>query len=58
MEESGSNKIDPTFCKMILNLVQEGDISKIQSNLEKYCIDLKSLKDKQKDKNAFFQQLL
>lgn len=58
MEESGSNQIDPTLCKMILNSVQEGDLSKIQSNLEKYCIDLKALKDKQKDQNAFFSAAL
>ena len=54
MEESGQTQIDPTLCKMILNSVQEGDLNKIQSNIEKYCIDIKALKDIQKDQNAFF----
>ena len=54
MEESGPTQIDPTLCKMILNSVLEGDLSKIQSNLEKYSIDLKALKDKQNEQNAFF----
>ena len=58
MEESGPNQIDPTLCKMILNSVLEGDLSKIQSNLEKYSIDLKALKDKQNEQNAFFSAAL
>ena len=58
MEESGPNQIDPTLCKMILNSVQEGDLTKIQSNLEKYCIDVTALKDIQKNQNAFFSAAL
>jgi len=58
MEESGQTQIDPTLCKMILNSVQEGDLNKIQSNIEKYCIDIKALKDIQKDQNAFFSASL
>ena len=58
MEESGPNQIDQTLCKMILNSVLEGDLSKIQSNLEKYNIDLKALKDIQKEQNAFFSAAL
>ena len=54
MDESASNQIDPTLSKMILNSVQEGDLSKIQSNLEKYNLDISVLKDRQKDQNAFF----
>ena len=54
MDESASNQIDPTLSKMILNSVQEGDLSKIQSNLEKYNLDITVLKDRQKDQNAFF----
>ena len=58
MEESGPTQIDPTLCKMILNSVQEGDLTKIQSNLEKYCIDVTALKDVQKNQNAFFSAAL
>jgi ankyrin repeat protein len=43
---------------MILNSVQEGDLTKIQSNLEKYCIDVTALKDIQKNQNAFFSAAL
>ena len=58
MEERRRHQIDPTLCKMILNSVQEGDLSKIQSNLEKYNLDIKALKDIQKDQNAFFSASL
>ena len=58
MEESGPTQLDPTLCKMILNSVQEGDLTKIQSNLEKYCIDVTALKDVQKNQNAFFSAAL
>ena len=58
MEESGPTQIDPTLCKMILKSVQEGDLTKIQSNLEKYCIDVTALKDIQKNQNAFFSAAL
>ena len=54
MEESGSNQIDPILCKMILNSVKIGDIDKIQSNLDKYSIDITALRDKQYNQNAFF----
>lgn len=55
MEEvQQTNQIDPTLCKKILNSIQEGDLSVIKSDLEKYNIDLKLLKDLQKDQNAFF----
>jgi ankyrin repeat protein len=43
---------------MILNSVQEGDLTKIQSNLEKYCIDVTALIDIQKNQNAFFSAAL
>jgi ankyrin repeat protein len=58
MEESGPTQIDPTLCKMILNSVQEGDLTKIQSNLDKYCIDVTALKDIHKNQNAFFSAAL
>ena len=58
MEESGSNQIDSTLRKMILNSVQEGDLSKIQLNLEKYNLDITALKDVQKRQNAFFSAAL
>ena len=58
MEERGPNQIDLTLCKMILNSVLEGQLSKIQTNLEKYNIDLKALKDIQNEQNAFFSASL
>ena len=58
MEESGSNQIDSTLRKMILNSVQEGDLSKIQLNLEKYNLDITALKDVQKRQNAFFSAFI
>ena len=54
MEESGPTQVDPTLCKMILNSVEEGNLVTIQSNLEKYSIDIKALKDPIKGQNAFF----
>ena len=45
MEESGPTQVDPTLCKMILNSVEEGDLAKIQANLEKYSIDIQALQD-------------
>jgi hypothetical protein len=39
---------------MILNSVEEGNLVTIQSNLEKYSIDIKALKDPIKGQNAFF----
>ena len=58
MEESGPTQVDPTLCKMILNSIEEGDLAKIQANLEKYSIDIKALKDPVKDQNAFFMAAL
>ena len=58
MEESGSNRIDSTLSKMILNSVQEGDLSKFQQNLEKYNLDIKALEDVQTKQNAFFSASL
>ena len=58
MEESGPTQVDQTLCKMILNSVEEGDLSKIQANLEKYSLDIKALKDTIKGQNAFFMAAL
>ena len=58
MEESGPTQVDPTLCKMILNSIEEGDLAKIQANLEKYSIDIKALKDPVKEQNAFFMAAL
>jgi hypothetical protein len=43
---------------MILNSIEEGDLTKIQANLEKYSIDIKALKDPVKGQNAFFMAAL
>jgi len=58
MEEGGPTQVDPTLCKMILNSIEEGDLTKIQANLEKYSIDIKALKDPVKNQNAFFMAAL
>ena len=58
MEQSGPAQVDQTLCKMILNSVEEGDLAKIQSNLEKYSLDIQALKDPIKDQNAFFMAAL
>ena len=58
MEESGSNQIDPTLCKMILNSIEEGDVNKIQSNIDKYSIDIRALIDRQFNQNAYFKASL
>ena len=58
MENSGLTQVDPTLIKMILNSVEEGDLAKIQSNLEKYSIDIQALKDPMKGQNAFFRAAL
>ena len=58
MEEGGPTQVDPTLCKMILNSIEEGDLTKIQANLEKYSIDIKALKDPVKEQNAFFMAAL
>ena len=58
MEEGGPTQVDPTLCKMILNSIEEGDLTKIQANLEKYSINIKALKDPVKDQNAFFMAAL
>ena len=58
MEEGGSNKIDSALIKMILETIQEGDLDKIKTDLETYKIDIKDLKDTQKDQNAFFYAAL
>ena len=58
MEQSGPTQVDPTLCKMILNSIEEGDLAKIQANLEKYSIDIQALKDPVKGQNAFFMAAL
>ena len=58
MEESGPNQIDPTLSKMLLNTIQEGDLSKIQANLDKCNIDILALKDIVNGQNAFFSAAL
>ena len=57
MEDSRPSRVPPNLCKLILNSVKEGDLSKIQSNLEKYSIDLDDLISKDKQ-NAFFSAAL
>ena len=58
MEQSGPTQVEPTLCKMILNSIEEGDLAKIQANLEKYSIDIQALKDPVKGQNAFFMAAL
>ena len=58
MEQSGPAQVDQTLCKIILNSVEEGDLVKIQSNLEKYSLDIQALKDPVKEQNAYFMAAL
>ena len=49
---------DSTMVKMILSQIKDGDLSTIKSNLSKYNVDLKLLKDNQNEQNAFFYAAL
>ena len=48
-----NHQIDSTLIKMILNVIQDGDLNNIKSNLEKYHIDLKYVIT-ENGQNAFF----
>ena len=45
---------DETLIKMILKSIQDGDIEVFKSYLANYSLDLKLLKDKEQEQNAFF----
>lgn len=48
------DQVDSTLVKMILSSIKEGDLSVIKSNIAKYNLDIKLLKDSQSEQNAFF----
>jgi ankyrin repeat protein len=48
------NQIDSTLSKMILNSIQEGDLSVIKESISKDNLDIKLIKDVSKNQNAFF----
>ncbi len=47
--------LDPTLTKLFLSIVKEGNLNEIKSNLEKYNVDVKYIKDTQNfDQNPLF----
>ena len=48
------SQIDSTLSKMILKLIQEGDLSSIKENISKNNLDIKLIKDISNNQNAFF----
>ena len=48
------NQIDSTLSKMILNSIQEGDLSVIKESISKDNLDIKLIKDVSKNQNAYF----
>lgn len=54
MENKCNTQIDSTLVKMMLKSIQEGDINVIKSNITKYSLDLKMVKDYENEQNAFF----
>ena len=49
-----NRQIDNSIVNLILKSVQEGDLEQIQSFIDEYKIDMKILKDKENQQNAFF----
>ena len=54
MDFSLNHQIDGTLIKMVLNSVQDGDLSVIKQNAEKYNLDMNLLIEKENQQNAFF----
>ncbi len=51
--------LDPTLTKLFLSIVKEGNLNEIKSNLEKYNVDVKYIKDTQNfDQNPLFYAAL
>ena len=48
------HQIDSTLSKMILNSIQEGDLSVIKESISKDNLDIKLIKDVSKNQNAYF----
>lgn len=47
-------QIDSTLIKIFLNVVKEGDLQSIKSNIERYSFDVKQIKDEINDQNLIF----
>ena len=54
MNFSMNHSIDNTIVKLILKSVQEGDLSTIQSNINKYRVNMNYIIDTDNQQNAFF----
>ena len=49
-----NHPIDNTVVKLVLKSVQDGDLEEIQSNINKYKINMNFIIDKENQQNAFF----
>ena len=49
-----SHQIDNTLIKIVLNSVQDGDLSVIKQNAQKFSLDMNKLIEKENNQNAFF----
>ena len=48
------HQIDNTLIKIVLNSVQDGDLSVIKQNVQKFNLDMNKLIEKENNQNAFF----
>ena len=49
-----NHPIDNSVVKLVLKSVQDGDLEEIQSNINKYKINMNFIIDKENQQNAFF----
>ena len=54
MDFSLNHQIDGTLIKMVLNSVQDGDLSVIKQNAEKYNLDMNFINRKRKPAKCIF----
>ena len=52
--ELEEHQIDNTLIKIVLNSVQDGDLSVIKQNAQKFNLDMNKLIEKENNQNAFF----
>ena len=52
--ELEEHQIDNTLIKIVLNSVQDGDLSVIKQNVQKFSLDMNKLIEKENNQNAFF----
>ena len=49
-----NHQIDNTLIKIVLNSVQDGDLSVIKQNVQKFNLNMNLLIEKDNNQNAFF----